>query len=152
MTIRNPEHRSTSRGPVARGAMMLVAVLSAGAANAQDVPVMRTGLWEVSRTVNAATDGGAPQTIRVADCVNPNKDMVARQEMLKKIGCTLSPVDHSGNTYTFSAICGQGGSETSRSILTVESDNAYSIRIESNIGGTPSQELLRATRLGDCPT
>jgi hypothetical protein len=35
-------------------------------------------------------------------------------------------------------------------VLTVENDGAYTIRVESNFGGEPTRELLRARRIGDC--
>jgi len=125
--------------------------LAACAAHAQPLPPLRAGLWEVSRTVEAPTGTGTPQIVRTTECEDPNEAMAARQQMLTRIGCTLAPMEHAGNTYTFSAICGEGGAETSKSVLIVESDSAYSIRIESTVGGAQSQELLRATRVGDCP-
>lgn len=132
-------------------AVFFVLALTTCNANAQNLPTLRPGLWEINRTVDTSDNNGTPQTVSTRECTSPNEGMLARQEMLKKIGCTLSPLNQQGNTYTYSAICGQGEGGTSRSTLTVEKDSAYSIRIESNIKGTPSQEMLRATRVGDCP-
>lgn len=136
---------------VARCAFILAAALAAAAASAQELPALRDGLWEISRTIEAAPDTGAAQTIQARECFSPSAHMKKQQAMLQSIGCKLSPVDHVDNTYTFSALCGPDAAGVSKSVLTIESDSAYSIRIESNIDGAPSQELLRATRIGDCP-
>jgi hypothetical protein len=151
MTVRNPESRLGIPGQSACIATILVTAVLAGGASAQSLPTLRAGLWEISRTIDAPTDGENARTLLTTECTSPSEGMMARQEMLQKIGCTLSPLTQSGSTYTFSAVCGQDARETTKSVLTVDNDNAYSIRLESTLGGTPSQELLRATRLGDCP-
>ena len=45
----------------------------------------------------------------------------------------------------------QGASSTGKSVLTVQSDGAYEIRVESDFGGKKTHEVLRAKRTGDCP-
>jgi hypothetical protein len=150
MILRTPDYQLAIPGRPAIIAAILGTALAAGAANAQQLPTLRAGLWETSRTIESPTNGETPRTLHATECTSPNDGMRERQEMLEKIGCTLSPLARSGNTYTFSAVCGDSATETTKSILTVENDSAYSIRIESTIGGTPSQELLRATRVGDC--
>lgn len=155
MTIRNHAHRYviTRRHAIGRHtrvAALIAATLAASVANGQEFPTLRTGLWEVRRTVEAPANAGTARTVETTECTSPNEGMVARQEMLKKIGCTLSPLAHSGSTYTFSATCGNTATDTMKSVLTVESDSAYSIRIDSFTSGTPSQEWLSAKRVGDC--
>jgi hypothetical protein len=151
MTVRPPEYRFERHAQCARIAVLVVTALTACVSSAQDLPALRAGLWEINRTIDASASGGPPQTVSTRECTSPNDGMLARQEMLKKIGCTLSPLHQSGNTYTFSAVCSQGAGGTSRSTLTVDNDSAYSIHIESDIAGMPSKEMLRATRVGDCP-
>jgi hypothetical protein len=45
----------------------------------------------------------------------------------------------------------QGMSGTSKSVLSVTGDSAYTLRVESDFGGEATRELLTAKRLGDCP-
>lgn len=152
MTARPTVYRFTPRGRIARIEALVLLALTACTSNAQDLPALSAGLWEITRTVDTSGNNVAPQTVTTRECTSPNEGMLARQEMLEKIGCTLSPLNQNGNTYTFSAVCSRGEGGTSRSTLTVDNDSAYSIRIESNIEGMPSLEMLRATRVGDCPT
>jgi hypothetical protein len=151
MASRTPGYALIIPGRTARIAAVFAAALAAGASNAQDLPALRAGLWEVQRTVEAPGDAAPPRTLQSRDCMSPTEDMRKQQRMLESIGCKFSPVAQAGNTYTFSADCGQEAAGSSKSTLTVEGDTAYSIRIESVIDGSPSQELLRATRVGDCP-
>lgn len=135
----------------ARLALLLAATLAAGPAVADGWPALRAGMWEFDRTIEAADTPGKPRSIQTKSCTSPSADMNKQNEMLTKGGCKFSPIARAENTYTYSATCKlQGASGTSKSVLTVESDSAYSIRIESDFGGTPTRELLRARRVGDC--
>jgi len=108
-------------------------------------------MWEFSRTIETPGTPGKPQIFQTRKCTNPSDDMKKQNEMLTKGGCKFSAVTRSGNTYTYSAVCKlKVASGTSKSVLTVESDSAYMIRIESDFGGEQTRELLRARRLGDC--
>jgi len=132
-------------------AAVLAATLASGAASAEDLPAFRAGMWEFDRTIEAAATPGKPQTIQSRKCINPSDDMKKQNEMLTKMGCKFTPVSRAGNTYSYSAVCSiQGAAGTSKSELTAEGDAAYVIRVESNLGGAPSRELLRARRVGDC--
>jgi len=137
--------------PTVRYAALLVAAPFAGATTAEDLPAFRARVREFNRTMEASTTTGKPQAIQTKQCTSPSDDMKKQNEMLTKGGCKFSPVDRAGNTYSYSAACDlQGASGTSKSELAFESDSAYVIRIESNLGGAPSREVLRATRVGDC--
>jgi hypothetical protein len=131
--------------------MVLAATIVTGPAAADDWPALRTGMWEFSRTIETPGTPGKPQIFQTRKCTNPSDDMKKQNEMLTKGGCKFSAVTRSGNTYTYSAVCKlKVASGTSKSVLTVESDSAYMIRIESDFGGEQTRELLRARRLGDC--
>jgi Protein of unknown function (DUF3617) len=135
----------------ARLPVLLAAALAVGQAAADEWPALRAGLWEFDRTIETPGVAGKPQTMQTTNCTNPASDMKSQNEMLTKAGCKFSPVTRSGNTYSYSAVCKlQGVSGTSNSVLTVENDGAYTIRVESDLGGQPSRELLRAKRTGDC--
>ena len=131
--------------------MVLAATVVTGPAAADDWPALRTGMWEFSRTIETPGTPGKPQIIQTKKCTNPSDDMKKQNEMLKKSGCTFTPPVRAGNTYTYSATCNiQGATGTSKSVLTVEDDSAYSISIESDFAGTSTHEVLHARRVADC--
>ncbi len=136
----------------ARPAVLLAAALgTCPAVASDDWPALRTGMWEFNRSIETSRTPGKAQTIQTKKCANPSDDMKKQNEMLTRGGCKFSPVTRAGNTYTYSAVCKlQGTAGTSKSVLTVETDSAYMIRIESDFGGEPTRELLRAKRIGDC--
>jgi hypothetical protein len=71
---------------------------------------------------------------------------------MAQAGCQPSPVNKSGNLYTFSLKCTiQGVPIASKSVITVESDSAYKVDVESKQGSKTTREQLSARRLGDCP-
>lgn len=116
-------------------------------------PKFRQGLWEFDRTAPGA------QKMHTTQCTNPSDDMKRQNEMIEKRGgCKISPVQRSGNTYTFSADCNmpspQGGvvSFRSTSVMTVESDSAYKVEVTTSAGqpGPTGKEVLTARRIGDC--
>jgi hypothetical protein len=118
--------------------------------DAQNLPVFRKGIWEFTRTVDKGS--GKPQTIRTRKCTNPTDDMKKQNEMLTKAGCKFSPVTRSGTSYSFTAQCNiQGGSAQSKSVISVDSDDAYKVTVESHQGGQSAKEILVAKRTGDCP-
>ena len=117
--------------------------------NAQDLPGFRKGMWEFTRTVDGGS--GKPQTIRTRKCTSPADDMRKQNEMLTKAGCKFSPITRSGTSYSFTAQCHiQGVSAQSRSVISVDGDDAYKITVESQQGGQGTKELLVARRTGDC--
>ena len=127
--------------------------LVAPAAAADEAPRFRQGLWEFTRTA----PGG--QQMHTTQCTNPSEDMKKQNEMIEKRGgCKISPMQHSGNTYTFSADCNmpspQGGlvSFRSTSVMTVESDSAYKVDVTTSSAqpGPVGKEQLTARRTGDC--
>ena len=70
---------------------------------------------------------------------------------MTKVGCTMSPLSKKGNAYTFTADCKiQGVTAHSTSVMTVESDSAYSVRVETRAGSQQTVETLKARRTGDC--
>ena len=133
----------------------ILAALLAGAATAaaaEEWPAMRHGMWEFTRSIESVGKGGKPQTVQTKKCTNPTDEMKRQNETLSKAGCKFSPLARAGNVYTYSAACRmQGISGTSKSVLTVDGDSAYTIRVESDFGGEATRELLQARRTGDCP-
>ena len=143
----------TSAVTAVRLVATLAVAIAAPLARADEPPKFRQGLWEFDRTA----PGG--QKMHKTQCTNPTEDMKRQNEMIEKSGgCKISPMQHSGNTYTFSADCNiaspQGGlvSFRSTSVMTVESDSAYKIDVTTS-GARPGpvgKEQLTARRIGDC--
>jgi hypothetical protein len=128
--------------------VLALAVLSAGAARAEE-PDLRHGLWQFERTVG-------DRKLQTQECTDPNDEMERQNAMLGKGGCRLSPAKRTGNTYTFTAECAvkAPGGETvtarSTSVMTVQSDSAYTVDITTTGAGTTTQERLVARRIRDC--
>lgn len=115
---------------------------------ADEPPAFRKGMWEFNRDVDA---GGKPQTMNTQHCVDPTEDVKEQNEMLIKAGCKVSAVTRRGNLYSFTLDCVmQGITMQSESVITVESDSAYRIDVETKQGGTMTKEVLIARRVGDC--
>jgi hypothetical protein len=147
-------HRSTywSFVRAAHAAVLAAAVLPMSVTAADDWPALRSGMWEFNRTIETPGAPSKPQALQKKKCTSPVEDMKKQNEMLTRAGCKFSPTVKAGNTYTFSAECKmQGASGTSKSVLTIESDSAYVVRVESQSGPKPTHEVLQARRTGDCP-
>ncbi len=129
-----------------------LAILALGCvsiAMAADWPAFKPGQWRFERTMQG-TDA-TPRQVSTTDCVDPAADQKAQRDMLTKAGCKFTPLTRDGSAYTYSADCRMGRmTSTSKSVLEVESAEAYSIRVESTVDGKTSREVLRARRVGDC--
>ena len=127
---------------------LVVVCACANPVAAEDLPALRQGMWEFQRTVGS-------QKISNKECVNPTKDMKQKNAQFEKQGCRISPLKRKGNAYTFTADClirtesGQMNSHTT-SVITVESDRAYTVQVEGAINGKPVKERLTARRISDC--
>ena len=137
------------RGKALIGPMLAAALVSiAGLAHANDWPVLRYGMWNYTRIIESA--GGA-RSIASKKCSSPVEDLKKQHDGSAKAGCTISSVTRSANSYTFMATCTlQGQTVQSKSVMTVESDSAYKITVESQAGGQGTTERLVANRTGDC--
>jgi hypothetical protein len=118
---------------------------------ADDLPKFRQGLWEFKRSVDGGD--GRPAELTNQKCTSPTEDMNRKTESMAQAGCRPSPVNRSGNLYSFSLKCTIQGIEIeSRSVISFESDSAYRVDVESKQGNSTTRELLVARRLGDCPS
>jgi hypothetical protein len=118
---------------------------------AAELPPFRKGMWEFNRTVDGQGPGGKPATMTNKKCTDPSADMKRMNDMLSKQGCKFSARSAKANVYSFSSECQmQGISMQSQSIVTVESDSAYTVQVTGSGGGRSTKELLVAKRVGDC--
>ncbi|MEX2342062.1 MAG: DUF3617 family protein [Steroidobacteraceae bacterium] len=116
---------------------------------ADEAPVLRQGLWDYKRTVDAG--GDKSQTYTTQECVDPSQGMKEQNEMMTQAGCKVSPVTRSGNVYSFTLDCVlQGITMKSKSVITVENDSAYRIDVDALHDGKTTKEVLVARRTGDC--
>lgn len=116
-----------------------------------DLPPLRKGMWEFKRTVEGQGAGGKPVTLTNKKCTDPTADMKRINELLTKQGCKFSQVSSKGNTHSFTSSCQvKGVPMQSRSVVTVQSDSAYTVQVSSSGGGRSTKETLTAKRVGDC--
>jgi hypothetical protein len=129
----------------------LCAAASPCNAMADDLPILRKGMWEYNRSVEDSAAPGKPTNINNKKCADPTANMKKMNEAIAKQGCKFSPIARSGNTYTFTTECqAQGAAMQSRSVITVENDSAYKINVTSTAGARSTKEILVAKRVGDC--
>jgi hypothetical protein len=145
---------SSSRRPGApRLAFALAVAITAACViglQAQQWPVLKQGMWEFNRTMQAP-GGGAPRTVTSKRCTDPTADMQRQNATMTKSGCTISAPVKKGNTYTFTAACNMMGvSSNTTSTLVVESESAYTLTVEGTTDGQPTKEVMKAVRIGDC--
>jgi hypothetical protein len=130
--------------------IVLVALLTAApsVAHADEVPLLRQGLWEYQRTAGV-------NKFAATECIDPSEDLRRQHTALEKMGCKFSPALRAGSTYTYTAVCSvklPSGAVTfsTTSVLTAESDTAYQIENRlTNQGGTTT-ESIAAQRVADC--
>jgi Protein of unknown function (DUF3617) len=139
------------------GGLVAVAVIAVAAtAGAHELPAFKKGNWSFERTVDDPAHPGTPQTISTQKCTDPTADWKRQNAKLTQIGCRFSAGEKDGNRYTFLAHCriqGRDGNTTNAhntTVITVESDEAYSLTIDGEVNGVATHEKLAAKRLGDC--
>lgn len=116
---------------------------------AADWPSFRPGQWQFDRTMEGA--GKEPQKVTETRCVDPTADQQSMRDKLTRIGCTFSPVTHSGTTYRHTATCKMAGmTTTSDSVLEMKGTDGYTVTIDSVTGNSRTHEVLTARRVGDC--
>lgn len=128
-----------------------LSLLLATTASAADMPSFRKGMWEFNRTVAGQSTGGKNTTLTSKKCADPSADMKRMNDMLAKKGCTFSPFSAKGNVYTFSSDCRiQGLHSQTQTVFTAEGDSSYTAQVTGTTNGQPTNELLKAKRVGDC--
>ena len=123
-------------------------VASAAAVGAEDLPQFRPGLWQFTRTIEELKQGTKPPPMNLQECADPTASLKKHKE---SPGCTFSPMTRRGESYSFTADCQtERGRLRSKSVITVESDSAYRLRVESQAGEQQVTEVLVARRIGEC--
>lgn len=137
--------------PFLRPIAVILSLPLSAIALAGELPPFRKDVWEFHRTVDGQDSSAKPTTMTNKKCTDPTADMKRMNEMLSKQSCKFSAPSAKANVYSFSPECRmQGVAMQSQSILTVESDSAYTVQVTGSGGGRSTKELLVAKRVGDC--
>jgi hypothetical protein len=141
-------HHSTPRLPQYLLFALTTLLCAIPTARADDVPLLRQGLWEFQRTAGT-------QKFAATECIDPSEDLRRQHAALERLGCKVAPVGHDGTTYTYAADCSlklPSGVMTfsTTTVLTADSDTAYRSERRVNNQGATSDESISAKRVGDC--
>jgi hypothetical protein len=129
---------------------LCLASVSSTAAFADDLPTFKKGQWHYDRSVLMGT-GGQPMVMQLDKCSDPTAEFKATNAKTASV-CKFVPVTKAGNIYTFTADCTTpNGRVVSKSELTPAGEEAYSLKVTSETGGSKVTEELKAKRTGDCP-
>ncbi|QPF86001.1 hypothetical protein IC762_06760 [Bradyrhizobium genosp. L] len=129
-------------------------VLSAGAANAVDLPIRKAGLWEMKMV----RSGGAIPEITMQHCTDESTDKemsTAASPMAKQI-CSKQDIQKTATGYVSDSVCGMAGiSITSHAEIVGDFNSAYTVKSTSHSEGGPSgardtTTTIEAKWLGAC--
>lgn len=135
---------------LALGALVAALAISSGAL-ADEWPALRHGMWDITRTMQPP-GGGEPKAITTKRCMDPVEEWKRQRTQLTQAGCTFSPIQRSGSTFTFTSACDtMGVSSKSTTTIVVESEGAYTLTVDGTMDGRASHEVMKARRVGDCP-
>lgn len=133
-----------------RAATMVGALVCAAFAHAAELPSFRAGLWSFTSTVSLQ-GATKPQERTVRLCTNPTDDIQKKWDTLSMQSCKFSPVTHTGNQYSYNSMCEKNGILLqARSVITVESSNAYRVETQSKTNSQARKEVIVAKREGAC--
>ncbi len=121
---------------------LFVSVLALGAAlassaAAQDIPMRRAGLWEV--TINHEGRNTPPQTMQQCTDAETDKLMNAFGGDLSADMCSKQEIKKVGATIVINAICQFGPMKsTSQSVITGDFNSNYTVKVTSKLEGVPA--------------
>jgi hypothetical protein len=119
---------------------------SAHADEAFEGPKFRKGLWRFVRTL----DGGKFRLLEreMTRCVDPTEAMKATFSSAPVGNCHSAKPEKVANKYFFSNRCDYMGPVST--VITVQSNEAYTEVNELKVGNIPRTDLVVAQRVGDC--
>lgn len=121
-----------------------------------DLPTLRSGLWEYQRTVQRSDEDWSPKDTTVRECGSPTTVLEQQHAVYRNLGCAIVSTRVTESTYQVKADCPtKNGIKTeSRGVTTFDGDGAYTSVIDSEgaVAGKPVKfvERLSAKRVGDC--
>jgi hypothetical protein len=135
-------------------ALALSAPLLSSQAQAREAfggPTFRKGLWRFVRTLETVKPQDVRQTLleqEMTRCVDPTEAMKATFASASIGSCHSSRPEKVSNKYIFSNRCDYMGPV--RTVITVQSDEAYTEVNELTVGQGVRKDLVAAKRIGDC--
>lgn len=136
--------------------VLFALILSAGLAQAQDVPKRKSGLWEVKRTT--VRTGEKARVVQM--CIDEASDNAVRQlaEGMRNESCKTTKLTREGDKMTVDAVCNLGQTKvtsTTHAVITGKFDSAYKIESMSKFdppmyGKTEGMSTLEGRWLGAC--
>jgi len=130
-------------------ALVAIPTVAHAAADATGLPELRRGMWEL----RGIAEG---RKVEGRKCTSPSRDIVEENAVLARAGCRISPVERLGNRYTFESDCvmktrsGRELTSYRTSVLTVDGDSLFQLRVRGTTNGRPIAETVTWTRVGDC--
>ncbi len=121
---------------------LFVSVLAVGAAfassaAAQEIPMRRAGLWEV--TINHEGRNTPPQTMQQCTDAETDKLMNAFGGDLSADLCSKQEIKKVGATIVINAVCQIGPMKsTSQSVITGDFNSNYTVKVTSKLEGVPA--------------
>jgi hypothetical protein len=139
--------------------VIVVTLLFAAPAFAQDLPSRKPGLWEMK----LALEGRGLPAQQVRQCVDQatDKKMQASFGGLTQDACSKKDIKNVGGTITIDSVCNLGmGTTTSHAVVTGSFDSAYTVKMSSTStgglaipgvkAGGQTNMTIEARRVGDC--
>src|SRR6266576_2145843 len=114
-------------------------------------PTFRKGLWKFVRTLEIVTHSSGRQKLlerEMTRCVDPTMAMKATFASAPVGNCHSSRPEKINNRYIFSNRCDYMGPVST--VITVQSDEAYTEVNQLSVGKLPRTDLVVARRIGDC--
>ena len=151
------DRRVSSRGLVRwvlLSALVVAAPLLSSSAQADEAfegPKFRKGMWRFVRTLDALTHSRGKFRLferEMTRCVDPTEAMKATFSSAPVGNCHSAKPEKVANKYIFSNRCDFMGPVST--IITVQSDEAYTEVNELKVGNLPRTDLVVAHRVGDC--
>jgi hypothetical protein len=114
-------------------------------------PTFRKGLWRFVRTLEIVKPQNVKQKLlerEMTRCVDPTHAMKATFSANSIGTCHSSRPEKVNNKYIFSNRCDYMGPVST--VITVQSDEAYTEVNQVTVGKLPRTDLVIAKRIGDC--
>lgn len=134
-------------------ALILAAPLTSSHALAEEAfggPTFRKGLWRFVRTLEIVKQDVRQKLLEreMTRCVDPTHAMKATFSSAPVGNCQSSRPEKVNNKYIFANRCDYMGPVST--VITVQSDEAYTEVNELVVGRLPRKDLVIAKRIGDC--
>jgi len=114
-------------------------------------PSFRKGMWHFVRTLELVVSSRNRHQLferEMTRCVDPTEAMKVTFSSASVGDCRSAKPERANNEYTFSNRCDYMGPV--RTVITVQSDEAYTEVNELTVGNLPRTDSVVARRIGDC--